>query len=68
MGSGMTGEHERIDWLVFAVALFFLAASGFCVIASAFGFHPAITLPCTAVSASGLVAAVVWARLRGDDQ
>ena len=44
------------------------AAFAFCVIASASGWHRAVTGPGTAVSVVALVACVLAAHLRGDGQ
>ena len=63
---GTRDGKERIDWLVLIVAVFFIAAFAFCVIAHAFGFYPGITGPCIVVSVFGMVGAVLWAHFRGD--
>ena len=54
--------------LITAGAIVSIAAFAFCVIASAYRWHPAVTGPGAVVSVIAMVAFILAAHLRGDDQ
>jgi peptidoglycan/LPS O-acetylase OafA/YrhL len=54
--------------LITAGAVASIVAFAFCVIASAYRWHPAVTGPGAVVSVIAMVAFILAAHLRGDDQ